>query len=70
MGIKTIIIGMVFTPDHHAAAAKAAINLESLRNGAVLHLIESIAALKIMISQMPVGDPNIATISAQIGALS
>ena len=70
MGIKTVIIGLTFSADHHATAAKAGHQLEGTRRSAILKATETIVDLRRLVGQMPVSDPQIAIINAAIAALS
>ena len=59
-----------YSASHVATATKSAQNVTSLHNEIMLATNELIRNLNILVSTMQVGDPNIATVNAQIAALS
>jgi hypothetical protein len=69
-GIKTTMAGVAYRADHVAAATKAGQNVPGLHASIQLRSTELIRDLNLLLNSMQSGDPNIATISAQITALS
>jgi hypothetical protein len=69
MSVRATISRLNFTTEHHQAATDAGHSLESLRNSAVLKTIEATNDLRLLLNLMPVGDPQIATITSQISKL-
>ena len=70
MGIKTTVAALTYAANHKAAAAVAAQNVNSMHREILLQAGELIKNLQILVATMIPGDPNIATINAQITALS
>ena len=70
MGVKTTVSALSYANSHVAAATVAGQNVTSLHREILLQTNELIRNLNILVGQMQVGDSNIATINAQIAALS
>jgi hypothetical protein len=70
VGIKTTMSGLTYPQSHVAAATKSAQNVSSLHNEIMLSIAELVINLNILLATMQPGDPNIATLQAQITALS
>jgi hypothetical protein len=70
MGIKTTMAAVVYAANHITAATKAGQNVAGLHAEIQLRSTELIRDLNLLLSSMQAGDPNIATINAQISALS
>jgi hypothetical protein len=70
MGVKTTVASVTYAANHIAAATTAGQNVTSLQKEILLQTQELIRNLQILVGQMQAGDPNIATINAQIAALS
>ena len=69
MGIRTTMAGLIYRADHNATATKNARNVVSLAAEAQLQCIELSRTLALLVADMTNGDPNIATVNAQISAL-
>jgi hypothetical protein len=69
MGVKTTVSGITYAANHRAAATAAAQNVDSQHREILLQATEMIRNLQILVATMQAGDPNIATINAQITAL-
>jgi hypothetical protein len=70
MGIKTTMAGLTYAANHVAAAQRSSQSVQSLHVGIQLQSIELLRNLNLLLSTMQAGDPNIATVQAQITALS
>jgi hypothetical protein len=70
MGVKATVAGLTYAASHRAAATTVAQNVDSLHREILLQATELIRSLQILLATMQGGDPNIATINAQITALS
>jgi hypothetical protein len=70
MGIKTTMSAVTYAASHVAAAEKNAQTVSSLHNAVQLRCTELLRDLTLLLSTMQAGDPNIATVQAQITALS
>jgi hypothetical protein len=70
MGIKTTMAAVTYAANHVAAAEKAGQNVPGLHLSIQLRSTELLRDLNLLLSSMQTGDPNIATINAQIAALS
>jgi hypothetical protein len=70
MGVKSTITALTYAASHRAAATIAAQNVDSLQKEIRLQATELIRDLNILVSTMQTGDSNIATVNAQITALS
>jgi len=70
MGIKTTMSGLTYAANHIAAAEKSAQTMPSLHASVQLRCTELIRDLTLLVATMQTGDSNIATINAQITALS
>jgi hypothetical protein len=69
-GIKTTMAAVIYRADHIAAATKAGQNVSGLHAAIQLRSTELLRDLNLLLSTMQTGDANIATIQAQITALS
>jgi hypothetical protein len=70
MGIKTTMSGVTYAANHLAAATKAGQNVQGLHAQIQLRSTELLKDLNLLLSSMQSGDANIATVQAQITALS
>ena len=70
MGVKTTISATTYAAAHVTAAATAGHNVPSLNHAVLFRIDELVVDLKKLVATMQVGDPNIATITAQITALA
>jgi hypothetical protein len=70
MGVKTTMAGLTFASNHLAASTTKGQCVASMANEIQLVLGELINDMKILVGSMQAGDPNIATLNAQITALS
>jgi hypothetical protein len=70
MGIKTTMSGLTYAANHVAAAQRSSQSVQSLHAAIQLQSTELLRNLNLLLSTMQAGDPNIATVQAQITALS
>jgi hypothetical protein len=70
MGVKTTMLGLTYAVSHIAAAQRSSQNVTSLHAEIQLQISELIRNLNLLVATAQTGDPNIATINAQISALS
>jgi len=70
MGVKTTVAAIVPAANHVTAARAAGHDIVSLQAEAKLKCDEAVVALRALLSTMQTGDGNIATVNAQITALS
>jgi len=70
MGIKTTMSGLTYAAAHVAAAQRSSQNVASLHQEIQIQSVELLRNLNLLLSTMQAGDPNIATVQAQITALS
>ena len=70
MGVKTTLVATTLAPAHVAAAAAAGQSAGTINACVKAHIDECVVLLKALVAHMQVGDPNIATINAQITALA
>jgi hypothetical protein len=72
MGVKTVVEGMRFTPDHHEAATGRGHDIHGLQHGIALKLAECINGLRLLVGLMgaEASDANVTTITAAITQLS
>jgi hypothetical protein len=70
MGVKSTIAGLTFSPEHHASATRGGYMLEATRRGAVAKIEEAVRDLRVLIGEMPAGDPNVATLAGIIEVLT
>ena len=69
MGVKTTVAALTYAANHRAAATAVAQNVDSTHREILLQATELTRSLQILVGTMIPGDPNIATINAQITAL-
>lgn len=69
-GIRTTMSTVVYRTDHVAAAHAVGQDPASIHSAIMLHCIELLRHLNLQLATMQTGDPNIATVTAQIAALS
>ena len=70
MGVKTTMSGLTYAANHIAAAQRASQNVTSLDSEIQLQISELVKNLNTLVATAQAGDPNIATINAQITVLS
>lgn len=70
MGVKATMTSMTFAGNHVTAARAAGHDLNSLQAEAKMKCDEAVVALRTLLATMQNGDGNIATVNAQITALS
>jgi hypothetical protein len=70
MGIKTTVAALNYSASHFPNAYKAGLDVSTLHQEILLLCSELSIKMKRMVNSMPNGDTNIATINAQISALS
>ena len=70
MGIKTTMSGLTYAAAHIAAAQRSSQCVQSVHLAIQLQSTELLRNLNLLLSTMQAGDPNIATVQAQITALS
>ena len=70
MGIKTDMAALTYAANHVAAASKAGQSVSGLHAEIQLRSTELLRDLNALLATMQTGDPNIATVQAQIAALS
>jgi hypothetical protein len=70
MGVKTTMTALSYAANHFSGAAKAGQDVNSLHYSILSGLTEVIGKMKTLVGEMTTGDGNIATVNAQITALS
>lgn len=70
MGVKASTAAVVPAANHVTAAKAGARDVTTLQKEALIKCDEAVVALRALLADMQNGDPNIATINAQITALS
>jgi hypothetical protein len=70
MGVKTVVAALNYAASHRAAATAVAQNVDSLHREILLQATDLMRDLQILVGSMQTGDSNIATVNAQIAALS
>lgn len=70
MGIKTSTSAVVPAANHITAAKNGGRDVATLQREVLIKCDEAVVALRALLADMQTGDANIATINAQITALS
>jgi hypothetical protein len=70
MGIKSTMASVSYAANHQAAARAAGRNVAEMHGTMLLRCSELVRDLNLLLGDMQNGDSNIATIQAQITALS
>jgi hypothetical protein len=70
MDIKSTLVAVSYSTSHLAAATQAGHNVTSTHADVMLAINELTISLKRLVATMQTGDSNIATLNAQITALS
>jgi hypothetical protein len=69
MGIKTSVSSLSYANNHVQAAVNLGQNVNSLHREILIKCVELTRDLQTLVATMQNGDPNIATVNAQIAAL-